>query len=139
VYDNDSKIEALSKQLDGMKQENEQRALQVDLKVDSKQAAALVPLVRGGLTPHEALTVAKNRDPALFDATADDKRGFQGNIHGGLRPKGSGPAPVETLKQKVNAIKEVVNPIDRDAAERRLHGKMVLDLFAQSMGLKSRE
>jgi hypothetical protein len=42
------------------------------------------------------------------------------------------------MAQKIEEIRRMSNPIDRDAAERRLHGSLVLDKLAAMMGLSKR-
>jgi hypothetical protein len=140
MYEND-KIAQVEKQLDELRLASEQRALEASLKVTADQSAKLVQLTRSGLSPQEALTVARGRDPAAFDALGDDKKGFQ-PFHGSLRPNGGGGAPQpETLKQKAAAVRALVGkipPHEVDAAEKKLHGSIVIDMIAKQMGWKAR-
>jgi hypothetical protein len=138
MFERDQEIDGVRKEIAALREENQRRSLTLELKLASpEQAEKVSALVTSGLNAQEALGVAQSRHAELFGLVS--KAGFQAGVHGGLRPTGAGPLAVETLKTKVDKIKTIVNPIDRDAAERRLHGKMVLDLFAQSMGMKSRE
>ena len=134
MYERDQEIDGVKKEIAALREENQRRSLAIELKLASpEQAEKVSALVNAGLNPQEALNVAQGRHAELFGLVS--KAGFQPGTHGGIKPTGSGPEPVQTLKQKIDQIKLTVNPIDRDAQERRLHGSLVLDMFAASMGL----
>jgi hypothetical protein len=132
-------VEALAAQIRDIQQQGVLAALLKHPEIATEEQALKVREVLNqypDFTPKDALAVARARNIELFQGK--DPRGFQPGIHGSVRPNGSGAPTPETLKQQVGAIKSMTNPIDRDAAERRLHGKMVLDRLAASMGLKAK-
>jgi hypothetical protein len=132
----ETRINEVAKELAELKAENEARSLEASLRVTHEQARKLLPLTASGLNPREALAIAKGRDPQAFGAVAAG--GFDAGQHGSLRPTGGGPPAPPTMAQKIEEIRRMSNPIDRDAAERRLHGSLVLDKLAAMMGLSKR-
>jgi hypothetical protein len=136
----DAKYQAVQREIQTLKDQNELRTIEQTLRIPASQAAALLPLTKVGLSPQEAMTIAKQRGDAAFGAPAEVRGGFQPGVHGSLKPSpAGGPPPREkTMKEKTRDILAIVNPIDRDAAERRMHGAIVIDMFAKSMGLQKR-
>ena len=106
----------------------QRRDLQLSLKLSSQdQAKAVQDILKASpdLKPAEALQIAQMRTPDAFGGT--DQRGFNPSQHASLRPSGGGPQPVVTLKDKVKAVREIQDPIQRGKAELNLHGKLLAD------------
>lgn len=133
--DSKSTVDTLLAQVKEIQDRDARRELQRTLGLPEEHAQKVQDIMRQSpdLKPSEALHVARQRHADLFQGK--DQRGFDPGTHGGIRPTGGGAPAPETLKQKVAGIKTILNPIDRDAAERRMHGEIVLDKLAASMGL----
>jgi hypothetical protein len=136
--DGKGQLDSLLAQVKDIQDRNSRNELQRLLGLTEEQTQKVQEVLSQApnFTPKEALTIARGRHADLFQGK--DQRGFDPGIHGSVRPNGSGAPPPKTLKEQVGAIKTMTNPIDRDAAERRLHGEMVLSKLAASMGLKAR-
>lgn len=127
----DGDLKTLQEQVRVIQEAEQRRELQRDLKLTEAEQVSLVQQILKAspdIKPSEALLIAQMRDPEKFGGT--DKRGFDPSQHSSLRPNGAGAPKVgKTLKERAGEIAKITNPIDRDRAEKQLHGKIVASLL----------